>query len=428
MQLPAAYPQRQELNDEVHARPAEAMTPPLRLSYLVSLTEGTERDAYGEAVAALVSRRGLAPPSPQANHFSADLGPFRLKWERHTEFCRCTFITPGAGEDPFAQPAISAVPPGWVAALPGRLLVASHAALLPAGPVPLDLDGASARLFGGSVLVGSAIAGGLAVALTDFRIHADGFSRFLVQDQGMSPRQAGRSLQRLLEIDTYRMMALLALPVARRLAPELTRLETELAAIAGALDAARQADEPVLLERLTRLAAESERHDAVSRYRFSAAEAYWELVQRRVAELREQRIEGVQTLQEFTDRRVAPAMQTCRAVAARQQALAQRMARTTQLLSTRVDITLEQQNHATLATMNRRAQLQLRLQETVEGLSVAAISYYLVGLVAYLAKGLKAAGVKLDADLLSGLSLPLIAAGVALGVRQMHHRVRRDLG
>ena len=45
-----------------------------------------------------------------------------------------------------------------------------------------------------------------------------------------------------------------------------------------------------------------------------------------------------------------------------------------------------------LGAMNRRQQLQLRLQATVEGLSVAAITYYIVGLVGYAAKGLKEGG------------------------------------
>jgi uncharacterized membrane-anchored protein len=247
-------------------------------------------------------------------------------------------------------------------------MVAAHAALVPGGDGRLDYEALSARLFGGNVLVGSGIAGGAAVALTDLRVHGDGFSRFLILDRGMTPRQAGRMVQRLLELETYRMLALLALPVARGLAPHLDASERELARVTAALASnALAKDEPALLDRLTRLEAEIEDRQTSNHYRFSAATAYHELVQRRIEELREERIHGLQTFHEFTERRLAPAMSTCRAVAARQESLSRHVARATQLLSTRVDVARERQNQAVLESMNRRAKMQLRLQQTVEG-------------------------------------------------------------
>ena len=423
MILPPSHPQRLELNDEVHARPSEALAPSLRVSYLALLTDPARRDASWEAVCDLARRSAVTPPLPGANHFSTDLGGFRLRWERHTEFSRFMVIAPGAGEHPFDDPAIAAVPPDWVQALPGQVMVAAHVALVPGEPAGTDLDGISARMFDGNWPVGGTVSGGAARVFTDFRIHTGGFSRILVQDRGTSPRQAGRLIQRVLEIDTYRMLALLALPLAREAAPHLTASERELAMVTASLVAARGTDEPELLQRLTQLAAEIESREAATLYRFSAAEAYYDLVQRRIAELREGRLEGMQTLQEFTERRLAPAMHTCRAMAARQDALSRRVARATQLLSTRVNLTREQQNQVVLANMDRRAQLQLRLQETVEGLSVAAVTYYVVGLVGYLAKGLKAGGVKLDVDLVTGIAIPVVALAVALAVRQIRHVV-----
>jgi uncharacterized membrane-anchored protein len=225
-----------------------------------------------------------------------------------------------------------------------EVVVATHAAVLPAGGEPVEPDAISARFFSGHTLIGAAVAGA-AVALTDFPV------------------------QRLLEIDTYRMLALLALPVARELSPVLTGYERELAEITTALTDVGEAD---------------------SHYRFSAAAAYHDLVTRRIEELREERVPGLQTFGEFTGRRLAPAMNTCRATAARQESLSERVARTTQLLSTRVDVARACQNQAVLEQMNRRTKLQLRLQQTVEGLSVAAITYYIVALTGYAAKGLNA--------------------------------------
>lgn len=423
MILPENHPLRRTLNEEVHARPAEALVPPLRLSYLVLLTDAAERDAFRHAVEALAARREVMPPAGEVNHFAADFGAYRLVWERHTEFCRITVAAQLVGDDPFAQPALSLLPADWVASLPGKVVVAAHAALLPPDAPEPDIEVLSNRFFAGHVLTGSSVAGGQAIALTDFRVQADGFSRFWIRDAGMSPRQAGRTVQRLLEIETYRMLALLALPEARRVSPGLNTLEQKLTEITTALVSAGEVDEPVLLERLTDLAAEVENLDAATRYRFSAANAYWPLVQRRIAELRESRIEGLQMLQEFIERRVAPGMETCRAVAARQAALADRVARATQLLSTRVEVTRERQNTELLAAMNRRAALQLRLQETVEGLSLAAITYYFVGLIAYLAKGAKAYGAKIDPDKWTGLAIPLVAG---IGVYTLQ-RVRQRL-
>ena len=276
-------------------------------------------------------------------------------------------------------------------------------------------------------MIGSRIADGAGDAFTDFRLH-DGCSRFLVRNRTMSPRQAGRMVQRLLEIETYRMMALLALPVAQQLTPYLSASERELSQITTLLAASTETDEPRLLDRLTRLEAGIESRESENAYRFAAAAAYYELVQRRIDELRELRIQGLQTFREFTERRLAPAMNTCRAAAARQESLSQRVARATQLLSTRVDVTREKQNQAVLESMNRRAAAQLRLQQTVEGLSVAAITYYIVGLVGYAAKGAKAAGLAVNPEIAMAVSIPLVLVLGMLGLRKVRKSIARSLG
>lgn len=417
MRLPPDHPRRVQLNDEVHARPSESIAVPMRIAYVAMCADAGQREREWQHVAELVRRYGHEPPPPGATHFSADLGPFRLKWERHTEFTRYKFMVPGCSDrDPFDASALDAVPPDWLAELPGETLVAIHAALLATDREHHDTTELSSRHFGGNVLAGAAIAGGLAVALTDYRLH-DGMSRLIVFDRGMTTRQAGRMVQRLVEIETYRMLALLALPVAQQLSPWLARAEHELAEITAQLVESGESTEPVLLERLTRLEAEIENREATSHYRFSAAAAYYSLVRRRIEELREVRLPGTQNFQEFTERRLEPAMNTCRSVAARIESLSERVARATQLLSTRVDLTRERQNQQLLESMNQRAAAQLRMQQTVEGLSTAAITYYLVGLVGYAAKGMSLAGLDLPVEIVVAASIPIVAAIVWLGVR-----------
>lgn len=243
MTHPRDHPQRVVLNDEVHARPTEAFVAPLRLSYLALLSDGTNREQEWQQICELVQRYNVAPPAPEAIHYSVDLGPFRLKWERHTEFTRYTFIQTGAEQDPFAMPAIANVPKEWVSDLPGEVMVAAHAGLLRGTNAPANYDEIGKQMFAGNPLVGSAVAGGAATALTDFRIHDDGFSRLLLYDLSMTPRQAGRIVQRLLEIDTYRIMALLALPIARDLSPFLAQGEQELNRVTTQLAAASEEDD-----------------------------------------------------------------------------------------------------------------------------------------------------------------------------------------
>lgn len=424
MTLPADHPLRRELHDEVHARPTVPLQVPARLSFLALLSGPENVVAERARLADLCARFGKPAPEATASHHLVDLGPVRLKWERHTEFTRYLAIADGDPADPFGAPPVTLLPADWVAALPGQLLVSTHIALLPhAGR--LDFGAISERHFGGHTLIGSRVGQGAAHALTDLRIQEDGSSRLLIYDDHLTQRQAGRTVQRLVEIDTYRMMALLALPVARALNPFLAASERELAEITTLMQDGPRED-PQLLERLTRLQSAIESRYADHRYRFSAAAAYYALVQRRIEELREERLPGLQTVREFMERRLAPAMSTCATVSSTIDALSERVARSTSLLSTRVGIVREQQNQRLLEGMARRAKLQLRLQQTVEGLSVAAISYYVVGLVGYAAKALKAGGAPVDPDLAVGLAVPVVVLLAALGIRQIRRHLKDD--
>jgi uncharacterized membrane-anchored protein len=423
MQLPSNHPLRQGLNDEVHARPPEALRAPCRITYLAVVPPANERQAEWQHVCRLCQERGVQPPGEQTNHFTADLGDFRLKWERHTEFSRYKLIADGSGRAPFAGPPAGASAADWLARLVGETLVAAQIALIPESTLALETEALSERYFDGNPVIGSTLSGGAARGFTDFRIREDGFSRVLVLDRSLAPRQAGRVIQRLVEVDTYRMMALLALPVARSLGPFLSQHERELAEITAVMTEGGVAEEQGLHDRLTRLEAAIEKRFVDTNYRFNASAAYYDLVQRRIEELREERIVGLQTFREFTERRLAPAMSTCRATATRIEALSNRVSRSSQLLSTRVAIAREQQNQGLLEVLAHRAQLQLRLQQTVEGLSIAAISYYIVGLIGYVAKGSKVVLHDIEPDLVMAISIPLVIMAVAYGL----HSVRKGL-
>jgi uncharacterized membrane-anchored protein len=143
----------------------------------------------------------------------------------------------------------------------------------------------------------------------------------------------------------------------------------------------------------------------------------------RLAAMREEREDGLQMLAEFMERRLAPAMRTCASVARRENAVIERIARTGEMLSIRVQVASEAASVALLKSMDKRASDQLQLQRTVEGLSVAAISYYIVGLLLYFVKGLEKSVPGLDPTKTVGLAAPIVVALVWLVL----HRLRRSM-
>lgn len=426
--LPPDHPQRALLAAEVLARVPEPLSAPCRATYVAVRIDAEALDAELAHIAVLCASQGLEPPPEHATHWSASLGAQRLKWERHGEFSSYTFFTEGLNPRPYSEPVAALLPPGWLAAVPGQTVFAAHAKLLVAD---MQGDGAAAipsaeqfsTHFGQNMVVGARIGDGAGLAFTDFVIHDDGFARFLLFDKDMTARSAGRMLQRLFEIEAYRMMALLALPVARELWPRLMSIERTLVGLIEriARDASQDED---LLHQLTALATEVESALAASQFRFGASRAYHALVTTRIGELREQRIRGLQNFDEFMTRRLNPAMATCATVSQRLGDLSDRVAQASNLLSTRVNIVRERQNQALLAATARRAALQLKLQQTVEGLSLAAIVYYLTGLLGYGAKALKTLGVPISPDLVIGAAIPVLALVGLLLLR----RARRHMG
>jgi uncharacterized membrane-anchored protein len=428
--LPPDHPDRAMLAAEVHARPPEPLSAPSRASYVAVGIDPDAREAELAHITALCAAHGAEPPAAGETQWAASLGPLRFKWERHGEFSSYTLFTAGLSDIPFAEPVAGQLPPGWLAAVPGLTVFAAHAKLTGSavpgggrGGVPSADE--LALHFGANVVVGAGIGDGAALAFTDFVIHADGFARFLLVDREMTERQAGRMLQRLFEIEAYRMMALLALPVARGLWPRLLSLERTLTGLTGRI-ADNAGQDEALLHALTALAAEVENALSASQARFGASRAYHALVLTRIGELREQRIHGLQTIDEFMARRLSPAMATCATVSQRLHDLSERVAQASALLSTRVSIVRERQNQALLAATARRAKLQLRLQQTVEGLSVAAIVYYMAGLVGYGAKALKAAGVPISPDLITGAAVPLLGVLAWWTLNRVHRRIAHD--
>ena len=427
--LPPDDRERATLHNEVHARPAARVRLPALIVYVAVLNEGVTREQEWQHLRLLPGQSALAQDTLQNNFLRLRFAGFTVKWERHSEFTRFSIVQPLAEEallgadEPLqlAEPLVSAA---WLRSIPGRTIAAIQMAMVP-GDLTDDvpLMRAAQRWFGGRNVVASKLGRGHSWAVTEFRIGNDGFERMLVvAPPGTTQTRVGRISQRLLELETYRLMALRGLPVAKQLSPLLSEAEASLARITALLED-KSASDQGLLDMLVSLAARVERHTAENIYRFSATRAYHTLVNERIAELREIAIPGTQMLGEFMQRRLSPAMATVAASSQRLGSLSERVSRTSALLRTRVDIATELQNRQLLEKLTRGQQLQLRLQSTVEGLSIAAISYYVISLLLYASKALKAAGAPINAEIATGVLIPLVLWVVWRTTRRIHARL-----
>ncbi|MDQ7747142.1 DUF3422 family protein [Hydrogenophaga pseudoflava] len=431
--LPANDPQRELLHNEVHARPPARIRLPALVTY-VALTNGdVSREQECEHLRRLPGQEGLSVEQLKASFLRLRLPGYTLKWERHTEFTRYSIVQPlpaGAGlgaTDPDLLGAL-ATPPGWLAGLPGRTIAAIHLVMVEGAiSSPHDTLAQARHWLGDHTVVASLMGNrGHSVAVTDFWLRPDGFERVLViGPPGTSETRAGRIAARLLELETYRLMALRGLPAAKALGPLLSHSEGALADITAQLENKSNTDQ-ALLDTLIGLAAGVERATAEHSYRFSATRAYDTLVRERIAELREQPIHGTRTLGEFMQRRMSPAMATVQSTAQRLASLSDRVTRTSALLRTRVDIATEEQNQQLLAKLTKGQELQLRLQSTVEGLSIAAISYYVISLILYLGKAGKEMGLPVKPELLAGAAIPLVLWSVWWTTKKIHEKLHAE--
>lgn len=408
-----AHADRNAAVGEVHARPHLMIQAPCDMLQLAFMTEGDlSRDQA--AMNALSQRFGVAEHDPATPLHGLTWDEGKLHCEKHTEFSTylwCATLDPATGqscgENPFKN---GFVPPGPViSGIRLRLL-----------PWTSETEKEAAR-FDPASLCHSRVEQGSAAILTDFRQDADGLTDILILARDLSPARAGALAQRLLEIETYRTLALLSLPLTRSITSDLRRMESRLAAITDEMCAAltHRRDSDVLLAELTSLAAELEAGVAANLYRFGASRAYYEIVEERLAMLAEEGVPGYSTWRDFLQRRIAPAMRTCQSVKERQAKLSDKLTRAIALLRSWIDVELERQNRDLLASMNNRARLQLQLQQTVEGLSVAAISYYVISLLGYLLKGIPA--VHEIAAPLMAILVPTVMLAIWWVVRRIRH-------
>ncbi|MBT5678641.1 MAG: DUF3422 domain-containing protein [Marinovum sp.] len=416
---------RYQLANELHARPFPSMVAPGIAVFLAIKQEeqavGRDRATDLNHLIDLLKRYGAPLPEAGATHYFGDIGKYQLKWEQHTEFVTYTIFGAGLRERAFDPAEFELFPKDWLGSMPGVRMTSALIRIEQRS----DDETIAARLadwFVPESLAVSHVLDRAAVVASDFRIDPGGHLRiamFVSPDTGR--RRIGRVVQRLCEIETYKTMSMLGFSRAREMQSRMGEIDENLTALMVDMTSGASAAEQTL-DALLSISAELESLSAQSAFRFAATEAYEAIVGQRVEVLRERRFAGRQTFGEFMIRRYDPAMRTVKSTALRLSAMADRAMRAGQLLRTRVDVERSAQNQALLESMDKRAALQLRLQRTVEGLSVVAISYYAVSLAGYLAYPLAAVAGVSKTMLSSFITVPVVAL-VWMAVR----RIRKNI-
>lgn len=420
------HPLRYHLTNELHARPFPSLTVPCTAAFLAikRTQDAANRDrALDRAhLLDLLDRFGAQHPQPDATHYFGEIGRYKLKWENHTEFVTYTVFAEGLGERPFDPAAFDVFPEDWLAQAPGARI---SSALIRVERLEAPDADVFARLhdwFVPSSLACSWVLDRSALMASDFRIDTAGHARFaLFVGADCGQRRVGRIVQRLTEVETYKTMSMLGLPRARDLSRRLGEIDPKLSGLVEHIATGDHAPEETL-DQLLRISARLENLQAQSAFRFGATEAYEALVHQRIEVLREERYGGRQTFREFMMRRFDPAMRTIKSTRGQLGAMAERAARAGDLLRTQVDVARSAQNQKLLESMDKRADLQLRLQETVEGLSVVAISYYAVSLAAYAAYPV-AQPLGLSKGLLTAILTPLVVLAVWGMIRRIRQKI-----
>ncbi len=409
------YPFRQQILEEVHARPVEPVPPRARVRRLVFVVP-----SEADGVAASMTRfcdwceaSGLTrPTNKDLRQHSFTAGARQVTWEFHTEFVTITWTA--------APDDTDGAPEGiGLESIDGPQLL---------GAMRIDLT-EDTRLpeallpgFNLHSLCVIDVEGGAGQLATDFVPDAERFTRFEFAAGGLPELRRAILVRRILEIETYRTMALIGLPLARQHAGELNSLETELTEKVNSLTEATETTRAqTALEALHGLMVQAGRLAERLTYRFAACQAYGDILQARLGAIGERPTPLGSSLSRYILNRVNPALGTYAAMEKRLDVLFAKIERAIELLNVRIGLDVQVQNKELLQTIAKTGRSQFLLQRTVEGLSTIAISYYTIGLLGYvLAIPLEMLAV--EKTLVLSALVPIVLLGVWLLVRAVRKR------
>lgn len=423
------HPLRYKLANELHARPFPEVNAPCTALFLAikQPVGAVARDRAQDLahLLALLDRHGAPHPQPGATHYYGQIGRHFLKWEQHTEFVTYTAFSDRLSARPFDPAEFEVFPEDWLAMAPGVRVTSAQIRIAPLSSGVSGVETVAQEVSDWFVPESLAVARVLddgAVVAGDFRIDPAGHLRFLIAVAPQTgARRIGRIVQRLCEIETYKSLAMLGFSQAHEMSARMGEIDDDLSGLMADMRNTDKRSEDTLVGLLA-VSAELEAMGARASFRFGASRAYETIVNQRIDVLREVRFEGRLLFAEFMLRRFDPAMRTVESTSKRLRAMADRAMRAGELLRTRVDVERSAQNQKLLESMDARADQQLKLQKTVEGLSVVAISYYAVSLASYAAYPLTEVLGLSKGMITAILTVPVVLLVWGI-IRRIHHKM-----
>jgi uncharacterized membrane-anchored protein len=388
------------IHAETHARPVPPLAGPatIRRVAFMSADGGPDLALLQRRIADLASIPGDKAAGVRQLAFKRD--GHAIVWEMHNEFATLTWKS---------QLGDTNIWPKGIG-----LELHANVALVSATRIDVidddSIEPARLAQLAENSLCHSAIYGGQARISTDFVADADRFVNFVVAARSCGTQRRGVIVRRLLEVETYRCFALLGLPVARQVGGRVQGYEHGLAAIMAEIgEGSTPEAHQMSLQALHKLSVEVGQTVEETSFRFAATQAYGQIIAERLSRLGEAPIGESTTIQRYLDNRVQPALATCRAMEKRLTELGTKVQRSIELLDATITVAIQTQN-------------QYRLQETVEGLSIIAISYYALGILGYVAEGLHQFA-PVDKPVLLTVLAPLVILVVFLCIRRLRRTI-----
>lgn len=395
---------RQNAIEEVHARPALDIKSPCKV---VHLTFDCSSQDFTKIFGKIDSKMAKSGP----RHLIGHVKDIRIKLEKHTEFVSCTLVVPDGCDEHHVNSIQSFLLDG----VEINVFSMCHILLRSEQHVSNTDETLDKGMLGGVMYEQMQVR-------TTLKPDDNDVVTYIVQSENLDPRELGRRVQRLIEVETYRVMALIGLPVARRLASSLTDVEMRLKEIVLCMEnihTSGLSDKSVFNELLT-LSEQLGAQRIQTRYRFAASQAYFNIVEARLNMLYELPNSPLQTISGFLRSRLEPAQSTIHSVERRLQALTDDITHALTLLRTRIEINIHQSNQDLLQSMDNRHHQQFLISQAVEGLSSIAITYYAIGLLSYFFKFLEKTGwVPYSYVVLTAASIPVTLLVVWWSIHQV---------
>jgi len=418
------YEQRRQAVGEMHLRRWPQLRVPSQIVQWVLKVDEAEREEELTAIERIVqASTKVENASHRSGQFSENV---HVTWERHSEGTSLTIFCAGVTEQAYLDPQSNRELAGaleWAQTVPGKIVrgtriwVAENDSEIDALLANLSLHPHELV----SAHIGKSDADPIRI-WSDFRIKDDGFGRLLVAANGAETGELTRQVQRLQELGNYRNRALLGLPVAQACWPKLDDAERRLRDLSMRITHGEETDD-ALMEALSALSLELTAIVSEISFRMDATKAYAQLVDERLEQVNSRPIDGFVSLTDFTQRRFRPAMSTCEATSERVRRLALRASQLSSLLRARIETKIENQNAQLLRSMENSTSMQLRLQQLVEGLSVVALSYYLIGLIGYFLPLLPLDEWGVSKQIVLGALVVPLVAGIWIAMKMLRKRL-----